>query len=561
MKDINPLQSNALNYLTGVVIFSLDARYRYTAFTASHQEVMKAIWGVEITLGENLLEYIQREDDRKKAQANFDEALRGETFVLEEEYGDESGHVRSWWQDRYSPVYDQDNHIIGLTIFVIEITARRRIEQALRTNELNYRSIMDQAADGIFIADQNGRYLDVNRAGCEMLGYTREEIIGMAIRDLVVATAASPLWLDELRTNRSLITERNLKGRDGKLIPVGINGKVMEDGRFIGVVRGIAERKQAEARIRYLAFVLNNISSAVIATDMGLKITHWNKGAELLYGWREEEVLGRLIDEVCGTKFNDGEQATARQILVSEGKWRGELKQYHRSGRGIWVDASVVLLEDEQGTHIGGVTINHDVTERKAAEHELHRTKNAIEQINLTLQRAFERVQLSARTDSLTAVYNRRYFFELLGYEFAASGRYGRPLAIVMFDVDHLKRVNDTHGYQAGDMILKKAVPLVHRELRQTDVLARYGGDEFVILLPNNEHESFAVFDRIIREVRQAYVMVDGEKLHITISAGIASLQPGMDKPEDLVLQADQALYSARNQGRNRMVVFHNRSE
>lgn len=555
--DKNPLQNDALKNLNGIIVFSLDTAYRYTAFTDSHRMVMKHIWGAEIALGQNILEHIHREDDRNKARENFDKALRGEPLILEEEYGDESGYIRSWWENRYSPNHDEMGKIVGLTVFVLDVTRLKQIEKALQASELKYRSAIDQAADAILIADQSGRYLDVNRAGCEMLGYTREEILALTIQGSVVGVKSDPIRFDYLLDGKTIVREREMIAKDGRFIPVEISAKMIEDGRLVGIVRDITKRREEEKRVRYLAFVMNKISSAVISTDLELKITHWNRSAEALYGWQESEVLGRLIDEVCGTEFLPEQREIAYQTLLVEKNWRGELRQRHRSGREIWVDASVTLLEDENGHNIGGVTINHDVTERKLAEDELRRTKESIEQINLTLRRAFEREQLASRTDSLTGVFNRRYFFELLGYEFVASRRYERPLALVMFDVDFLKKINDTHGHQAGDEVLKKAAQVVRGELRESDVLARYGGDEFVILLSNSDDlEASMVLERIHRKIQSAFVMVAGKKLGITISAGIASLQPDMEKPDQLVMQADRAMYVAKNSGRNRMSVF-----
>ncbi|MFM8876658.1 MAG: diguanylate cyclase [Anaerolineae bacterium] len=559
MKKINHLQNDTLYSLRSVIIFSLDIKYQYTAFTESHREVMKRIWGAEIAIGQNMLEYIHREDDRKKAQENFDKVLRGESLIMEEEYGDESGHVRSWWEDRYVPVYDKNGEIVGISVFVIDISQRKKIEQALLTSEINYRSIMDQAADGIFIAEPSGRYVDVNRAGCEMLGYTREEILSLSMQDLAAGTKYNPIRMKDLLEGKTVIAERDLIGKNGKLVPVEISAKMMGDGRLIGIARNVVERRREEARIRFLALVMDKVSSAVISTDSDLKINYWNKGAEILYGWREAEVLGKSVDEVCGTEFMEGQQELAQQTLIKDKTWRGELKQKHRSGKEIWVDASVTLLEDDIGNYVGGVTINHDVTERKLAEDELRRTKESIEQINLTLRRAFEREQLASRTDSLTGVFNRRYFFELLGYEFSASRRYERPLSLVMFDVDYLKKINDTYGHQVGDELLKKAANVVRGELRTSDVLARYGGDEFVILLSNSsEQDASMVLERIYRELKSTIISADHKKLGISISAGISSLQPDMEKADQLVMLADRALYVAKNSGRNRVVIFNN---
>lgn len=319
----------------------------------------------------------------------------------------------------------------------------------------------------------------------------------------------------------------------------------------------IAGRKQEDARQRHLAFIMDRISSAVISADMDFRITYWNKGAEALYGWGEAEALGRLVDDVCGTDFPAGQRDIARHTLLVEKNWRGELRQRRRDETNLWVDSSVTLLEDGRGKPTGTVAINHDVTDRKLAEDELRRTKESIEQINLTLRRAFEREQIASRTDSLTDTFNRRYFFELLEYEFSASRRYGRPLSLVMFDVDFLKKINDTFGHQAGDEALKKAAEAARMELRESDVLARYGGDEFAALLSNSgEQEAFAVLERIYSRIQSAHILVGGKKIGLSISAGIACMQSEVDTPDQLVMRADKAMYVAKNSGRNRMSVF-----
>jgi PAS domain S-box-containing protein len=127
----NELLQSILDSPQGIIIFSLDVQYRYRAFTRSHQATMQAIWGVEIKVGDNMLEVIQDPDDRAKAKANFDRALGGEAFAIDEEYGDQS-RQRSFWENRYAPMYSQAGQVVGLTVFVTDISQRKTSELDLK---------------------------------------------------------------------------------------------------------------------------------------------------------------------------------------------------------------------------------------------------------------------------------------------------------------------------------------------------------------------------------------------------------------------------------------------
>jgi diguanylate cyclase (GGDEF)-like protein/PAS domain S-box-containing protein len=438
-----------------------------------------------------------------------------------------------------------------------DITLAKRNEEALRASEYNFRSILEQASDGIFIADEEGRYIEVNQAGCDILGYPREEILEHTMQSILSKNDAQPLKLDELRDGKTLLVERTLVRKDGSPISVEISAKMLADGRMQGIVRDITERKREEERVRYLAFVMDRISNAVISTDADHNITHWNHAAEELYGWREEEVLGRNLDEVCKTEYAEGQKAEAQRCLVEEKRWRGEVRQRRRDDSELWASASITLLDGASDASVGFVTINHDITERKLAGDELRKTKETIENINRILQSAFEREQLASRTDSLTGAFNRRYFFEVLGHEIEVSRRYDRPLSVIMFDVDQFKQINDTCGHQAGDHVLKYIADMVNGQLRASDLLCRYGGDEFVILLSNSNEEMAAqVFKRIQASIQQQPFLHERKPISVTLSAGLASWAAEMQDDSQLLNQADKALYISKQSGRNRLSML-----
>jgi len=156
--------------------------------------------------------------------------------------------------------------------------------------------------------------------------------------------------------------------------------------------------------------------------------------------------------------------------------------------------------------------------------------------------------------DGLTQVYNRRYFNEALEREVNRSQRYERALSLIVFDIDHFKRVNDTHGHLAGDNLLRQIATAVKPKLRREDIFARTGGEEFGILLPEITLEGARVTaDKVRRIVEATPLKVDQQLVPVTISLGCAQLGPGDQAAEDLYKRADERLYEAKQGGRNRV--------
>jgi diguanylate cyclase (GGDEF)-like protein len=156
--------------------------------------------------------------------------------------------------------------------------------------------------------------------------------------------------------------------------------------------------------------------------------------------------------------------------------------------------------------------------------------------------------------DALTQTHNRRYFNEALEREYQRSLRYHRALALVLFDIDHFKQINDTYGHVAGDSVLRQLARVVKPRLRTQDVLARVGGEEFAILLPEVEIAGARVAaEKVRRLVETARFLVDQKEFGCTISAGVVTFEPGMETPQALYESADKRLYEAKNGGRNRV--------
>ena len=162
-----------------------------------------------------------------------------------------------------------------------------------------------------------------------------------------------------------------------------------------------------------------------------------------------------------------------------------------------------------------------------------------------------------AQTDPLTGITNRRHFFEQAEAEFARAGRYQRPLAIMMIDIDHFKQINDTFGHLVGDEVIKFVAAECQRHLRVTDIFGRYGGEEFICLLEHGSIEAaYRTAERIRQVIAEAQLDLHQQTIRLTLSIGIATLNEPETTLNELIKYADQALYLAKSSGRNQVRIW-----
>jgi len=221
-------------------------------------------------------------------------------------------------------------------------------------------------------------------------------------------------------------------------------------------------------------------------------------------------------------------------------------------GPGIY---SLVDLGSTNGTYLNGSRVN--VAELKDGD-KLQLGSNTVLKFSFQdeLEEQFQRnIYESATRDGLTRVYNKKYFMDTLRKEFAYCLRHRVPLSLLLFDVDHFKRVNDTHGHQMGDQVLARIAQRVAETIREEDLFARYGGEEFALMLRQvAEDQAHTCAERIRRAVEALEIAGAGVLLRVTISVGVATLlDADYAQPEELIACADRYLYRAKHAGRNRV--------
>ena len=172
------------------------------------------------------------------------------------------------------------------------------------------------------------------------------------------------------------------------------------------------------------------------------------------------------------------------------------------------------------------------------------------------LQAANQSLQKLSSTDRLTGLYNRGHWEETLRLDFARHTRYGTNSCLVMFDIDHFKRVNDTYGHQCGDKVIQLVADVVREHIRDSDIAGRYGGEEYAVLLPDTDKVGGATFAERIREAIEAReVLCEGHVIRCTVSLGVADMSGAINEHATLIERADQALYASKKNGRNQVSI------
>ena len=470
----------------------------------------------------------------------------------------------------------------GTAIFAFlllrESFRRRRIEKTLlteladaeariatlKTNSDQYKLIVENSQDGVWVVDRTGRTTFVNARISEMLGYAREEILGRKHTDFMDADGRAIAEENMRRRKEGVAGEEDFQfvRNGGATLWARVTTSPLTDaaGLYIGTLTMVTDFTQS----RRTEEVLKLHHSAIAASSNGIvivdaqredmPIVSVNPAFQHITGYRAVDVIGRPPFMLEG---EDRAQRSLSALKLAKSQGRDvhvETRNRRKDGTEYWNELFAAPIRDDRGVITHYMAIQSDITARKNALEALQRAREELEikvmERTADLQAANEKLTALASEDGLTGLKNRRIFQERLDQEVQRSLRYGAPLSLMLLDVDKFKQYNDTFGHPAGDQVLREVAKILQFSSRQTDLVARYGGEEFVVIMINTDEANSTV---LAERVRQSIENAPWDLRQVTASIGVATLGMSITTPATLIEASDKALYAAKQNGRNQV--------
>jgi diguanylate cyclase (GGDEF)-like protein/PAS domain S-box-containing protein len=499
------------------------------------------------------------------------------------------------------PVYDPDGDIAFVMGVGRDITERKRAEARMRANQARLQAIFDSAAVGIGLINKEWRYIEVNDTLAEMVGYTAEELYQMTPLDLTHPddVPMSHIYLQALMRGdkQHYRVEKRFHRKNGSVMWIDLSVAPIcdETGKpelILGIFTDVSERKHAETELReanerlthwvreleqhnHNVAQLNEMSGFLqgcqtleeaypVVAHFAHQLFPNHSGA--LYLFSPEDRLEAMA--TWGKAPPDVRELAAQRCKVLRSKrayissnvehpvpCNCELAAAPSSPEHIMCLPLVAHAETLGVLHLRNANASDSIWQERWKRLAMMLSGQlALELANLRLR---IRLRDQSIRDALTGMFNRRYLDEMLKTELRRADRYEHPVGVIMLDIDHFKQFNDTYGHDGGDVLLRKVGAFLQSNTRGEDIACRYGGEEFMLVLPGASLEDTQQRAEDIRtEIIALQVHHHGQPLRaITASLGVAAYPMHSTSDEDLIKAADQALYRAKARGRNRVEV------
>lgn len=460
----------------------------------------------------------------------------------------------------YHPVHDQHGGVPFVAVFAAEISERKRTETQLRAREARLSSLLASLQDTMVVLDDQGTVLEFLQAvpgEHPSFNSLDHVVLGKSVRELMAVDVAQR-FLEVLHSLRDGAQPRSFDysvGSGGRRFDyVATISRIADGSGYLCVVRDVSARQAQRRAIDRLArrnkLLLDSVGEGIIDVGMDGLTTFANPAAQRMLGLEESQMVGQHPHRVFHHHRADGAPYPLHECPIhrslADGLQRHDDSEWfwRSDGTGFPVLVTVTPVV-EDGTRVGVVVVFRDITERKRAEAEVH---------------------LLAFHDALTKLPNRRLLLDRIEQQMAACRRSGEVGALLFLDLDNFKPLNDAHGHAAGDLLLVEVARRVGDSVREIDTVARFGGDEFTVLLANLGTDAAAarahamlVAEKIRVALAQDYHVViprdDGRDQHVhhkcTASIGVCLLPLDFRSADDVIEAADAAMYTAKESGRN----------
>jgi len=420
----------------------------------------------------------------------------------------------------------------------------REAQAKVITSEIHYRTLVEGSPNCVQLFDSESRCISINPAGLAMFGLRENEIIGRRLNELYPAEFKHTIdeSVNTVMNGHRCSFEVETYRRNGAKLNLRVTlspvrGEGIVDSGFVAIGVDITDLRRAEERLLVHSYAIEATNDMVIITDSEGKISYVNPAFVRETGYNLEEAFGHTPFDLMGCSDDDRKQfETPCHKAIKLGAYKGEAMCRRKNDTVYPAEFTITSITNAKGLVEHLVIIKRDITDRKAKELKLAEL---------------------AHYDTLTKLPNRLLFSDRLSHSIAQADRNKTGLSVIFFDLDGFKEVNDTFGHEIGDELLKQVAERVRGVLRDSDTVARMGGDEFTVILENTRSTKNAstAAEKILKALSQPF-MVDSNELHITASIGISQYpEDGIDS-ESLVRNADAAMYRAKELGRNRFCIY-----
>lgn len=485
----------------------------------------------------------------------------------------------------YSPIKGLDITTISFSFIALVLTVMIFGNRIFEIVPIARNTLIDNMTDGVIVLDPEDTVIDFNTAAIQLAGYEGPSPIGMSIWEMFKDYLD---LIEPLRNKNDIHTELNLPGNPPRFLDIKINlvptGDKNTQGQMI-TIRDISSRKAIELEEEehrqfaealadtasiinsslnlddVLDQILNNVDKVVPydSANIALVDTNGLVRFEKIKGYEKFGTQGlvRSIESRVDEIPNFKQMAASGKPSINPDTWSNPEWVKDLPGSG-WIRSYIGAPIKRKDKLLGFINLDA-ATPNFFKERHLSRLQALADQAAIAIENAqlFKEMEQLAITDSLTGLYNRRYFFAFAENELERSRRYKKNLSLIMMDIDHFKKVNDQFGHQIGDKVLIEITKICLSILRKVDVMCRFGGEEFIILLPETEESEAAhAAERICTAISSGRIKSEKGTVKVTVSIGVAELNQSYNSIEKLISAADKALYTAKESGRNRVHVI-----